>query len=98
MFTAESYTPIPTEKLQQGVPKSQIILLLTALISQSLLFIFPVQKNHSISNRSVSIINSLITAMKQKQVEKIEKDYGQDLLHTVVFLVLLLVVLWYFKV
>jgi hypothetical protein len=36
--------------------------------------------------------------MKQKQVEKIEKDYGQDLLHTVVFLVLLLVVLWYFKV
>ena len=24
--------------------------------------------------------------MKQKPVEKVEKDYGQDLLHTVVFL------------
>jgi hypothetical protein len=36
--------------------------------------------------------------MKQKQVEKIEKDYGKDLLDTIVFLVLLLVVLWYFKV
>jgi hypothetical protein len=33
--------------------------------------------------------------MKQKQVEK---DYGQDLLHSVIFLILLLVVLWYFKV
>jgi hypothetical protein len=33
--------------------------------------------------------------MKQKQVER---DYGKDLLDTIVFLVLLLVTLWYFKV
>jgi hypothetical protein len=33
--------------------------------------------------------------MKHKQVEK---DYGQDLLHTIVFLLMLLAVLWYFKV
>ena len=33
--------------------------------------------------------------MKQKQVEK---DYGQDLLHTIVFLIALLGVLWYLKV
>jgi hypothetical protein len=33
--------------------------------------------------------------VKQKQVEK---DYGQDLLHSIVFLILLLVVLWYLKI
>ena len=33
--------------------------------------------------------------MKQKNVER---DYGKDLLDSIVFLVLLLVVLWYFKV
>jgi len=33
--------------------------------------------------------------MKQKQVEK---DYGKDLRDTIVFLLLLLTVLWYFKV
>jgi hypothetical protein len=33
--------------------------------------------------------------MKQKQVEK---DYGQDLMHSLVFLILLAVVLWYFGV
>jgi len=33
--------------------------------------------------------------MKQKQVEK---DYGKDLRDTIVFLILLLTVLWYFKV
>lgn len=32
--------------------------------------------------------------MKQKQVEK---DYGQDLLHVIIFLIMLLVVLWYLK-
>jgi hypothetical protein len=32
--------------------------------------------------------------MKQKQVEK---DYGQDLLNTIVFLIILLGVLWYMK-
>ncbi len=32
--------------------------------------------------------------MKHKQVER---DYGQDLLHTIVFLILLLGVLWFFK-
>jgi hypothetical protein len=36
--------------------------------------------------------------MKQKPVEKVEKDYGQDLLHTVVFLAALLIVLWYLKI
>jgi hypothetical protein len=37
--------------------------------------------------------------MKQhKSVEKVEKDYGQDLLHTIIFLIALLVVLWYLKV
>jgi hypothetical protein len=39
--------------------------------------------------------------MKQKPVEKvgnIERDYGQDLLHTIVFLIALLAVLWYLKV
>jgi len=36
--------------------------------------------------------------MKHKQIEKVEKDYGQDLLHTIVFLLALLVVLWYLKV
>jgi hypothetical protein len=33
--------------------------------------------------------------MKHKQVER---DYGQDLLHVIVFLVALLGVLWYLKV
>jgi hypothetical protein len=33
--------------------------------------------------------------VKQKQVEK---DYGQDLLNSIVFLILLLVVLWYLKI
>jgi hypothetical protein len=33
--------------------------------------------------------------MKQKEVEK---DYGKDLRDTIVFLLLLLTVLWYFKV
>lgn len=39
--------------------------------------------------------------MKQKPVEKvemIERDYGQDLLHVIVFLIALLAVLWYLKV
>jgi hypothetical protein len=39
--------------------------------------------------------------MKHKSFEKVknvERDYGQDLLHTVVFLIGLLVVLWYLKV
>ena len=45
--------------------------------------------------------------MKQKQVTKVEKmakvakvekDYGKDLLDTIIFLIMLLVVLWYFKV
>ena len=35
--------------------------------------------------------------MKHKPIEKVEKDYGQDLLHTVVFLIALLAVLWYLK-
>ena len=41
------------------------------------------------------------TAMKHKSIEKVErveKDYGQDLLHTIVFLIALLAVLWYLKV
>lgn len=36
--------------------------------------------------------------MKHKQIEKVERDYGQDLLHTIVFLIALLAVLWYLKV
>jgi hypothetical protein len=36
--------------------------------------------------------------MKQKQVQKVERDYGKDLRDTIVFLILLLVVLWYLKV
>ena len=39
--------------------------------------------------------------MKQKPVEKvksIERDYGQDLLHVIFFLIALLAVLWYLKV
>jgi hypothetical protein len=36
--------------------------------------------------------------MKHKHVEKVEKDYGQDLLNSIIFLILLLVVLWYLKV
>lgn len=36
--------------------------------------------------------------MKQKQIEKVERDYGQDLLHTIFFLIALLGVLWYLKV
>jgi hypothetical protein len=39
--------------------------------------------------------------MKHKpteKIERIEKDYGQDLLHTIVFLIALLAVLWYLKV
>jgi hypothetical protein len=32
------------------------------------------------------------------KVENIERDYGQDLLHTIVFLIALLAVLWYLKV
>ena len=36
--------------------------------------------------------------MERKSIEKIEKDYGQDLLHTIVFLIALLAVLWYLKV
>jgi hypothetical protein len=39
--------------------------------------------------------------MKQKSIEKvesIERDYGQDLLHVIVFLIALLAVLWYLKV
>lgn len=34
--------------------------------------------------------------MKHKQ--HAEKDYGQDLFHSLIFLILLAVVLWYFKV
>ena len=34
--------------------------------------------------------------MKHKQ--HVEKDYGQDLLHSIIFLILLAVVLWYLKV
>jgi len=33
-----------------------------------------------------------------EKVEKVERDYGQDLLHTIVFLIALLAVLWYLKV
>jgi len=39
--------------------------------------------------------------MKHKSIQKVEnveRDYGQDLLHTIVFLLALLVVLWYLKV
>jgi hypothetical protein len=36
--------------------------------------------------------------MKHKHVEKVEKDYGQDLLHAIVFLIALLIVLWFMKV
>ena len=39
--------------------------------------------------------------MKHKSVQKVkevEKDYGQDLLHVIFFLLALLVVLWYLKV
>ena len=39
--------------------------------------------------------------MKHKPIEKVkqvERDYGQDLLHTVIFLIALLAVLWYLKV
>jgi hypothetical protein len=39
--------------------------------------------------------------MKHKSIEKVkevERDYGQDLLHTVFFLIALLAVLWYLKV
>jgi nucleoside permease NupC len=39
--------------------------------------------------------------MKHKPFEKVktvEKDYGQDLLHTIIFLIALLAVLWYLKV
>jgi hypothetical protein len=39
--------------------------------------------------------------MKHKQLEKVEnveRDYGQDLLHTIIFLLALLAVLWYLKV
>lgn len=43
----------------------------------------------------MSIVNAKVPAMKHKQVER---DYGKDLMHTIVFLILLLVVLWYFKV
>jgi hypothetical protein len=40
-------------------------------------------------------------AMKQKRTtaksQNLERDYGKDLLDTVVFLLLLLAVLWYFN-
>jgi nucleoside permease NupC len=36
--------------------------------------------------------------MERKPLEKVERDYGQDLLHTIVFLMALLAVLWYLKV
>jgi hypothetical protein len=36
--------------------------------------------------------------MKNRPVEKVEKDYGQDLLHVIFFLIALLAVLWYLKV
>jgi hypothetical protein len=36
--------------------------------------------------------------MKHKQIQKVERDYGQDLLQTIVFLMALLAVLWYLKI
>ena len=36
--------------------------------------------------------------MKHKHVQKVERDYGQDLLQTIVFLMALLAVLWYLKI
>lgn len=36
--------------------------------------------------------------MERKPIENVERDYGQDLLHTIVFLIAVLVVLWYLKV
>jgi len=36
--------------------------------------------------------------MKHKPIEKVEKDYGQDLLNTIIFLIALLALLWYLKV
>jgi len=36
--------------------------------------------------------------MKHKQIQKVERDYGQDLLQTICFLIVLLGVLWYLKI
>jgi len=36
--------------------------------------------------------------IQQKQIQKVQKDYGKDLLDTIVFLMLLLGVLYYFQV
>ena len=55
---------------------------------------FPELKNHSIQLFCEHFKTLKVPAMKQKQVEK---DYGQDLLHVIIFLIMLLGVLWYLK-